>query len=331
MELTSWIVTGATAGSATERGPDRPRDWTPASGPEGPGYRRVVARRDAGALAEDVQALVQLVGLAGHLAEEWAEGSHHRTVEIVDTGLLAVLDYPTPVTTRPTVFCRPDLIVDVEDSAEHVARRLEAIERQSTRRRSEDDEAPTAFAELLRCFDDLHREHRQTVRRLADDIADLESRVFDRSSGEDVEVAEIYGLKRVLIGSRYSLDPVLNSLGVVLADESSEFPSITHRRFTRMGRRLEQIRSELMSRQQVLDDILSAQLTLLYDRQNDTQRALSGWAAVAVVPTLIFALSSTTFPDLPGGHDRRGLVLVLACVVAGCGGMWFNFRKRRWL
>ena len=331
MELTSWIVTGTTAGTAMETGPDHPTDWNQDSGPDRPGYRRVVARLDTDTPADDVHALVEMVGLPGHLAEEWAEMGHHGTVEIFDSGLLTVIDYPNPATPRLTVFCRPDLIVYVEDSAEHVVRRIEALERQNPARRSEEDEVPTAFAELLRWFEDLQREHRQKVRTLADDIADLESRVFDRSSGEDVEVSEIYGLKRVLISSRYSLDPVLNSLAIVLADESFEFPRITHRRFTRMGRRLEQIRSELMSLQQVLDDVLSAQLTLLSDRQNDTQRALSGWAAVAVVPTLIFALYSTTFPDLPWGHDTRGLVLVLAFVLAGCWGMWFNFRKRRWL
>ena len=331
MELTSWIVGGATVGSATETDLDRPVDRPDESGPDVPGYRRVVARLDADAPVEDVHALVGMAGLPGHLADEWAEVSHHGTVEIFDGGLLTVIDYPNPVTTRLTVFCRADLIVYVEDSVDHVQRRIEAIERQNTARRSEEDEAPTAFAELLRWFEDLQREHRQTVRRLADDIADLESRVFDRSSGEDVEVSEIYGLKRVLISSRYSLDPVLNSLSIVLADESFAFPTVTRRRFTRMGRRLEQVRSELMSLQQVLDDVLSAQLTLLSDRQSDTQRALSGWAAVAVVPTLVFALYSTTFPDLPWGHDTRGLVLVLVFVIVGCWGMWFNFRKRRWL
>jgi len=50
-----------------------------------------------------------------------------------------------------------------------------------------------------------------------------------------------------------------------------------------------------------------------------------------VVPTLIFAPCSTTFPDLPWEHDSLGLVLVLAFVIARCWGMGFNFRKRRWL
>ena len=86
-----------------------------------------------------------------------------------------------------------------------------------------------------------------------------------------------------------------------------------------------------MSLQQVIDDVLSAQFTLFSDRQNDTQRALSGWAAVAVVPTPIFAPCSTTFPDLPWDHDSLGRVLVLAFVIARSWGMWANFRKRRWL
>jgi magnesium transporter len=65
----------------------------------------------------------------------------------------------------------------------------------------------------------------------------------------------------------------------------------------------------------LLSDILSVNLTLVGNRQNDQTKKISGWAAILFAPTLVAAIYGMNFEHMPELHWLFGYPFALTLMV----------------
>ena len=74
-----------------------------------------------------------------------------------------------------------------------------------------------------------------------------------------------------------------------------------------------------------------ASLMLGQADQTVTTRRLAAWAAILAVPTAIAGIYGMNFEHMPELKWEYGYFLVIALILAICGGLYYQFRKLRWL
>jgi magnesium transporter len=81
----------------------------------------------------------------------------------------------------------------------------------------------------------------------------------------------------------------------------------------------------------VLSGVLDANLAQISLRQNEDARKISAWAAIAVVPTMIFGLYGMNFEHMPELKWDLGYPAVLLVTIGVCAALYRRLRRAGWL
>jgi magnesium transporter len=82
---------------------------------------------------------------------------------------------------------------------------------------------------------------------------------------------------------------------------------------------------------ELLTSILEANLTQVSVRQNEQMRAISAWAAILAVPTLIAGIYGMNFRNMPELKWHFGYPLSVAVMFGIAGFLYGYFRHIDWL
>lgn len=80
-----------------------------------------------------------------------------------------------------------------------------------------------------------------------------------------------------------------------------------------------------------LGSALEANLAQVSVRQNEDMRAISGWAAVIAVPTLLAGIWGMNFSQMPELSWKFGYPIALLTIVGSASLVYFRLRKNGWL
>jgi len=86
-------------------------------------------------------------------------------------------------------------------------------------------------------------------------------------------------------------------------------------------------------------DALRERLGLAFDAslltsqslQTEISRRLAAWAAILAVPTATAGIYGMNFNTMPELQWRYGYPVVLAVIAAVCAGLYYGFRRAKWL
>ena len=81
----------------------------------------------------------------------------------------------------------------------------------------------------------------------------------------------------------------------------------------------------------LLSDVLQANVAQIQLRQNEDQRRISAWAAIALVPTAVAGIYGMNFDHMPELTWQYGYPMVLGGILLICLLLYANFRARHWL
>jgi len=151
---------------------------------------------------------------------------------------------------------------------------------------------------------------------LDDDVDEVEAQVF--STGRRSSARRIYRLKRANLELRRAVVP----LAAVV--EQFDRGSGLHGRVLRLGEHVDRLDT-------LLDGVLDADLAQVGVRQNEDQRRISAWAAIALVPTTVGAIYGMNFEHMPELSWRYGYPLALLVIVVVCASLYAGFRRNGWL
>jgi magnesium transporter len=164
---------------------------------------------------------------------------------------------------------------------------------------------------------------------LSEDIEQIEEAVFDTQIKSPTE--RIYKLKREVLEFRRAVDTLGDALGPLSHGEHplvdpqlSKYLRDVHDHVLRDGVRLENY-------DELLSDVLQANVALASLRQNEDMRKITAWAAILTVITAIAGIYGMNFENMPETRWHYGYYLCLGLIGTFAVGLYLTFRRKNWL
>jgi magnesium transporter len=184
------------------------------------------------------------------------------------------------------------------------------------------------YAVLYAIMDRIVEDYGPVVDGLANDIDEIEVEVFENKP--DVS-KRIYELSREVIQFHQATQPLAGTLGHLTQDEASGIDLEVRRYLRDVQDRVLRVTEQAQGFRELLQNILSVNLTLASVTQNDQVKKISAWAAILVVPTLITGIYGMNFDYMPELHSTVGYPLALLLMLTISLILYRSFKRRGWL
>jgi len=222
------------------------------------------------------------------------------------------------------VFAGKDFVVTV--------RHGEAPDVGEVRRRMEGEpdllrRGPEAI--LYAIMDRVVDDYAPVVAGLENDIDEIETEVF----GGNASVSRrTYELSREVIEFQRAVKPLPEMLTALMAGFEKYGTDPELQRYLRdVQDHAIQVTERVAGFREILQNILSVNLTLVGLQQNDEVKKVSAWAAILFAPTLIGTIYGMNFDHMPELHWLGGYPFALFLMVAVCLVLYVVFKRRGWL
>ncbi|MDP9438331.1 MAG: magnesium/cobalt transporter CorA [Actinomycetota bacterium] len=221
------------------------------------------------------------------------------------------------------VFVGRDFVITVRHS--------EVPDLGEVRRRLEGDpellrRGPEAILHAI--MDRVVDDYGPVVDGLENDIEEIEAQVFGGSA--DVS-RRVYELSREVIQFQRAADPLNEVLGALLRGEAIDVDPEVGRYLRDVQDHAQQVSDRLAGYRDLLQNILSVNLTLVSLQQNEQVKKISGWAAILFAPTLIGTVYGMNFDHMPELHWLFGYPFALTLMVLTSIILYLAFKRRGWL
>ena len=220
-------------------------------------------------------------------------------------------------------FVGPDFVVTVRygetNQLEEVRRSLEG--RPDLLRKG-------PYAVLYAIMDRIVDDYVPVVDGLANDIDEIEVEVFENKP--DVS-KRIYELSREVIRFHQATQPLAGTLESLTQEETSDIDREVRGYLRDVQDRVLRVTDQAQGFRELLQNILSVNLTLASVNQNDQVKKISAWAAILIVPTLITGIYGMNFDSMPELHWTYGYPLALLLMLTISLILYWGFKRRGWL
>ena len=242
------------------------------------------------------------------------------------------------------VVLRPARYVDESETVEfgetHVfvgeefvitVRHSEVPDLSEVRRRLEDDpellrRGPEAILHAI--MDQVVDDYGPVVDGLENDIEEIEAQVFGGSA--DVS-RRVYDLSREVIQFQRAVDPLNDVLGALIREENIDVDPEVRRYLRDVQDHAQQVSERLSGYRDLLQNILSVNLTLVSLSQNEQVKKISAWAAILFAPTLVGTVYGMNFDDMPELHWALGYPFALLLMVLISLTLYLAFKRSGWM
>jgi magnesium transporter len=184
-------------------------------------------------------------------------------------------------------------------------------------------------AVLWAILDRVVDDYADAITGLSEDVEQIEAAVFDTRIKSPTE--RIYKLKREVLEFRRAVDTLGDALGPLshsehplINDQLTKYLRDVHDHVLRDGVRL-------ANYDELLSDVLQANVALASLRQNEDMRKITAWAAILTVITAIAGIYGMNFDNMPETHWHYGYFYCLAFIAVFACGLYITFRRKNWL
>jgi len=174
-------------------------------------------------------------------------------------------------------------------------------------------------------------DYRPVLDGLDQDIIEIETEVFSAERNNPAE--RIYKLKRQVLDMYRNVEPLVEPLERLQAGpkwfEAAGLDLKPYFRDVHDHLRREVARIEIQ--RELLTEVLDVNLAHISVQQNEDMRRISGWVAIAAVPTMLAGLWGMNFKYMPELDESWGYPLALM-IMGACAAVLFTWlRSRHWI
>jgi magnesium transporter len=167
------------------------------------------------------------------------------------------------------------------------------------------------------------------VAGLENDIDEIETEVFSGNAGVS---RRIYELSREVIEFQRATEPLPAILDrLISGSEAPEVDAEVQKHLHVVQDHALRITERVEGFRQLLQNILSVNLTGASIAQNDQVKKISAWAAILFAPTLIGTVYGMNFDYMPELHWRYGYPFAMVLMVMVSVTLYLVFKRRGWL
>jgi magnesium transporter len=163
---------------------------------------------------------------------------------------------------------------------------------------------------------------------LENDIQEIEAEVF---GGNPSVSRRIYELSREVIEFQRATEPLGGLLGDMMRDENVDVDPEVKRHLRDVRDHVLQVTERLAGFRELLQNILSVNLTLASLAQNEEVKKISAWAAILFAPTLVGTIYGMNFHYMPELSWLLGYPFALVLMVCISLTLYLVFKRRGWL
>jgi magnesium transporter len=169
---------------------------------------------------------------------------------------------------------------------------------------------------------------RPVVDAIDERLITVENDVF-ADDGDDL-TERVYRLRQDVAQLHRTVHPMLEPLRLI---ERGTYPLLAPMRhyLSDASDAARLLNEDILNDRFRLDSVLDANLALIAQRQNESVRKISGWAAIAAVPTLIAGIWGMNFADMPGLDWRWGFPACLVIMVLIALALRAALRRANWM
>jgi magnesium transporter len=167
------------------------------------------------------------------------------------------------------------------------------------------------------------------VRGLENDIDEIEVEVF---SGNPRVSRRTYELSREVIEFQRAVKPLTGILGNLIAGfEKYKVDAELQRYLRDVQDHAIEVNERVAGFRELLQNILSVNLTLVGLQQNNEVKRISAWAAILFAPTLVGTVYGMNFDHMPELHWLVGYPFALVLMLVVSVALYAIFKRRDWL
>jgi magnesium transporter len=163
---------------------------------------------------------------------------------------------------------------------------------------------------------------------LENDIEEIEAEVFGGNPGVS---RRIYELSREVTQFQRATEPLADVLGGMIQEETADVDPEVRRYLRDVQDHLLQVTERLAGFRELLQNILSVNLTLSSLAQNEEVKKISAWAAILFAPTLIGTIYGMNFRYMPELNWFFGYPFALMLMALISLSLYLVFKRRGWL
>ena len=192
--------------------------------------------------------------------------------------------------------------------------------------------------ELLRCgpgaalhaiVDRVVDDYEPVVGQLDQSVRDVEADVFSPTRSNPAE--RIYALKRAVLSLHGAIVPLVEPVAGLANGRYGLIQEDLHSYFRDVHDHLVRMAGQVGSFRELLNSVLTANLTQASVRQNEDVRKISAWAAIIAAPTLISGIYGMNFEHMPELDWTFGYPAALTLMALVCLSLFRYFHKVGWL
>jgi magnesium transporter len=182
--------------------------------------------------------------------------------------------------------------------------------------------------------------HFDTVQSLDTEIEELEDLLFEEPSRADVarpkrssnEVQRrSFQLRKSLVLLRRVVLPTREVVNALMRRESNYVDDVLMPYYQDVYDHVLRAADWTDSLRDLVSTILETNLTIQGNRMNEIMKAVTSWAAIAAVPTVITGYYGMNVRIFPGDSTLLGGVVAIALMIVGVAVLYVTFRRRDWL
>jgi magnesium transporter len=182
---------------------------------------------------------------------------------------------------------------------------------------------------LYALLDEVVDRYFSVVDRFEDESENLEGKVFGARPPDDVQ-EQIFHLKKRLIKFRRRVAPLREAL-----EHLQVVPSLVTQPLTAYYRDVADHVIRVLELIDIIRDLLTgaleAHLARTGNRLNEVMKAVTSWAAIILVPTLIAGVYGMNFRHMPELDWLFGYPFALGLMALSAVGLYAMFKRRGWL
>ncbi len=168
------------------------------------------------------------------------------------------------------------------------------------------------------------------VETLEDELELLETEIFGQGFGRHT-TQRIYHLKRDVLAVKRTVSPLSDICNRLMRFDIDLVHEDTRPYFRDVYDHVVRINEMLDNLSQMVSTALEANLSLVSMAQSDGTKRLAAWAAIIAVPTMLAGLYGMNFKHMPELEWRYGYPASVGLMVTACLGLYYGFKRSRWL
>lgn len=183
---------------------------------------------------------------------------------------------------------------------------------------------------LYAVLDFIVDNYRPIIDEFRDTADSLEQAIFADTYSRDT-VVRLYDLKRELSKMRLAVGPLQDVLAQLSRTQSALIPEEVRLYFRDVYDHALRVNESLDTLREMLTTALSVNLSLVTLGQGEVVKRLGAWAALLAAPTLVASWYGMNFTHMPELDDTYAYPVLIVGVAVVCGGLYWLFKRAKWL